>query len=127
MNSILGTWRLVAEDAWDGSGQPRPTLFGLMPLGTITFTWAGRMMCVLADGRPDPIDGQRAFGAYGGAYTFDGTRLEIKVDGAVEPAMVGTVQIRDARFDGHRLLLRPPVGFRGAEDVTREVTWERIA
>ena len=127
MNSILGVWRLVTETAWDASGRPQPNLFGLMPAGIITFSWTGRMMCMLSDGRPDPIDGPRAYGFYCGSYTFDGTRLVIEVDGALEPAMVGTSQIRDAHFDGHRLLLRPPIGFRGAEDVTREVTWERIA
>jgi hypothetical protein len=127
MNSIIGTWRLVAETAWDGAGQSKPTILGPLAIGLCTYTAAGRMMAVLSDGRRDPIDGPRAYASYCGTYTFDGSRVVTEVDGASEPSFREAAQIREVRFNGDRIAVRPPVGFRGADDVTREFTWERIA
>jgi len=85
------------------------------------------MMAALSDGRPGPIDGARAFVSYCGDYTFDGARLVTQVDGASDPVFFSEPQVRDARLEGNRLTLRPPVGFRGASDLVRELVWERIA
>lgn len=126
MDSIIGTWRLVSEAACNNSGQAEPTLFGSTPIGVLTFTPTGRIMYALCDGRPNLIDGSRAFAAICGTYTFDGTRMVYEVEGSANPDMRGSTQVRYARFDGDRLMLRPPVGFRGASDVTRELTWDRI-
>jgi hypothetical protein len=127
VDSIIGTWRLVSETAWNSSGQPEPTFYGPMPIGIAVFTATGRMMASFCDGRPNPIDGPRAFSAFCGTYTFDGTRMVYEVEEATRPDYRGSTQVRDARFDGNHLILRLPVGFRGATDVTRELTWERIA
>ena len=129
MDSIIGTWRLVAETAWNSSGQPEPTLLGPMPIGIAVFTATGRIMVSLCDGRPNPIGGPRAFTAACGTYTFDGTRMVYEVEESANPDILprGSTQVRDARFhDGDRLTLRHPVGFGGAPDVTLELTWERI-
>jgi hypothetical protein len=127
MGSLVGTWRLVSESARDANGQPQPTLFGPMPIGVATFTAAGRMMYVISDGRPDPIDGTRSYASSCGRFSFDGSRLVYHVDRSADPDLLGSAQVRDARFDGNRVFLRPPVGFGGASDVTRELVWERIA
>lgn len=103
MNSVIGTWHLVAETATDETGQPRPTLAGPLPLGFITFTAGGRMIVAVSDGRPDPIDGPRGFYSYCGSYTFDGARLITRVDGASDPRLRAAPQVRGAHFDG-----RPP-------------------
>ncbi len=126
MNSILGSWRLVKETATDPAGQAQPTLFGPMGIGIATFTTQGRMMAVLTDGRPGPIDGPRKHVSYCGDYTFDGVRLMTKVDGATDPRLLAEPQIRDARFEAGRLILRPPIGFRASAGVVRELIWERI-
>ena len=127
MNPLVGVWRLVAENAWSAAGEPRPNLYGPMGMGLLTFTAAGRMMAMLSDGRPGPIDGARAFVSYCGDYTFDGARLVTQVDGASDPVFFSEPQARDARLEGNRLTLRPPVGFRGASDLVRELVWERIS
>ncbi len=127
MNSLVGVWRLVAENAFGAGGAPRPGLYGLMGMGLFTFTPDGRMMAALSDGRPGPIDGRRAFVSYCGDYTFDGARLVTNVDGASDPIFLSEPQIRDASLEGNRLTLRPPVGFRGPSDLVRELVWERIS
>jgi hypothetical protein len=128
MNSVIGTWRLVAETATDEAGQPRPTLVGPLPLGFITFTAAGRMIVAVSDGRPDPIDGPRSFYSYCGSYTFDGTRLVTRVDGASDPRLRAAPQVRGTHFDGDRLTLRLLDGFfPDADRVMRELTWGRVA
>lgn len=128
MNSVIGTWHLVAETATDETGQPRPTLAGPLPLGFITFTAGGRMIVAVSDGRPDPIDGPRGFYSYCGSYTFDGARLITRVDGASDPRLRAAPQVRGAHFDGDRLTLRLLDGFfPDADHVVRELTWNRIA
>jgi hypothetical protein len=98
----------------------------LRPIGIVAFTATGRIIASLCDGRPNSIGGPRAFSAFCGTYTFDGTRMVYEVEESANPDYRGSTQVRDARFDGNRLMLRPPMGFRGAPDVTREPTWERI-
>jgi Lipocalin-like domain len=127
MSPLVGVWRLVAENAWSAAGEPRPNLYGPMGMGLLAFTAGGRMMAALSDGRPGPIDGRRAFVSYCGDYTFDGARLVTRVDGASDPVFLTEPQVREARLEENRLTLRPPVGFRGARDLVRELVWERIS
>ena len=128
MNSVIGTWHLVAETATDDTGQQRPPLVGPMPLGVITFTAAGRMIVAVSDGRPDPIEGPRGYYSYCGSYSFDGTHLGTHVDGASDPRLRAAPQVRAAQFDGDRLTLRLSDGFfPDADRVVRELIWDRIA
>jgi hypothetical protein len=127
MTPLVGVWRLVVENAWGAAGEPRRNSFGPMGMGLLTFTPNGRMMASLCDGRPSPIDGARAFVSYCGDYTFDGAKLVTRVDGASDPLFLSEPQVREARLEGNRLTLRPPVGFRGASDLARELVWERIS
>ena len=127
MDPLVGVWRLVAENAWGAAGEPRRNTFGPMGMGLLAFTAGGRMMAALSDGRRGPIDGARAFVSYCGDYTFDGARLVTQVDGASDPVFFSEPQVRDASLEGDRLTLRPPVGFRGASDLVRELVWERIS
>jgi hypothetical protein len=56
-----------------------------------------------------------------------GARLVTKVDAASDPARIGSEQVRDARFDGDRMILRPPPRRSGDRTEQRELTWELIA
>ncbi len=127
MSNLVGIWRLVVENAWGEAGEPSPNLYGPMGMGLLTFTRQGRMMAALSDGRSGPIDGVRAFASYCGSYVFDGARLVTHVDGASDPVFFSEPQVRVARLEGNRLSLRPPVGFRGAAGLVRELVWERIS
>ncbi len=128
MRSIVGTWRLIAAAADDGKGRPLPPPYGGQGMGRVTFSADGRMMSVVCDGRPElPPGVQREYSSYCGNYTFDGTRLVTKVDAASDPARIGSEQARDVRFEGDRMILRPPLRRSGAGIEQRELTWELIA
>ncbi len=124
---IIGHWRLVETRAWDAAGAPLPNPYGPLPLGIVTLTAEGRMLAVLSDGRPDlPPGTKRDYRSYIGAYSFDGTTLHTVVDGADEPAWLGSDQIRAARFEAGRMILRPPPRVIGGVEVHRELAWQRL-
>ena len=128
MRSIVGTWRLVAAAAHDGSGQPLPPPYGAKGMGRVAFSADGRMMSVVCDGRRElPLGVQRDYSSYCGNYTFDGAQLVTTVDAASDPARIGSEQVRDVRFDGDRMILRPPPRRSGDRTEQRELTWELIA
>lgn len=128
MPDIVGTWRLVAGIARDAAGNVLAAPFGPKAMGRVVFNADGRMMAVLCDGRPSlPPGTPRDYSSYCGNYTFDGSRLVTRVDAASDPTRIGTDQVREVRFEGDRMVLRPPPrqGATGPEQ--RELTWERIA
>jgi hypothetical protein len=118
----------VAAAAHDGNGQPLPPPYGAKGMGRVAFSADGRMMSVVCDGRPElPVGVHRDYSSYCGNYTFDGARLVTKVDAASDPARIGSEQVRDVRFDGDRMILRPPPRRSGDRTEQRELSWELIA
>ncbi len=127
MPDIVGTWALLAAVARDAAGNVLPAPYGPQAMGRVVFNAEGRMMAVLCDGRTSlPPGTTRDYSSYCGNYTFDGERLVTRVDAASDPARIGTDQVRDVRFDGERMILRPPPRQSSSGPEQREVTWERI-
>jgi hypothetical protein len=128
MRSIVGTWKLVAVAARDQNGNKVPDPYGGKPMGRVVFNAEGRMMAVTCDGRPDlPPGAKREYSSYIGTYSFDGSRLVTRVDGASDPSRVGSDQVRGVRFEGERIVLSPPPRQTDSGEQFRELTWERIA
>lgn len=128
MRDLVGTWRLVAAKSHDPDGRPLPLPYGPQAIGRIVFTADRRMIAALCDGRAElPTGAKREYGGYCGDYTFDGTTLTTHVDAAPNLALIGTAQVRGVRFEGERMVLRPPP--RAIDGVLhhRELTWERIS
>jgi hypothetical protein len=85
-------------------------------------------MVAVSDGRPElPAGTKREYGGYCGDFTFDGTTLTTNVDAAPNPALIGTAQSRGVRFEGERMVLRPPPREIDGVMHHRELTWERIS
>ena len=128
MTSVTGTWRLVRAVSRDGTGQELPAPYGGHGMGRVVLEADGRMMAVLCDGRRDiPGGGPREYNSYCGNYTYDGRQLITKVDAASDPSRIGTDQVRDVRFEGSLMILRPPArNYRGPVE-QRELYWEKIA
>lgn len=127
MSDIIGTWRLIGETAVGMDGRPQPTLFGDLPLGVWTFDRSGRNALVAVEGQRIPAGPKRMFLSYSGPFEFDGIQLTTYVDVSSDTKIVGVPQVRDVRFVEDRMILAPPLGYRGQTDVRRELTWLKIA
>lgn len=128
MTNVTGTWRLVRAVARDANGNELPAPYGGHPMGRVVLGADGRMMAMTGDGRRElPAGATREYSTYCGNYAFDGRQLVTRVDAASDPARVGTDQVRDVRFEGDLMVLRPPLRPYGGQPEQRELYWERIA
>ena len=129
MQSIVGTWKLVAAAARDRNGNALPEPYGGGGMGRVAFSADGRMMAVVCDTRPTlPSGVERGYSSYCGNYTFDGEKLVTRVDAASDPSRIGSDQVREVSFlDANRMILRPPPRHTGAGEEYRELTWQRLA
>jgi lipocalin-like protein len=128
VESIVGTWRLVATKAHDDAGKDLPAPYGPKAMGLVVFQPDGRMMAVLCDGRAHlPGDEPRQFVSYAGNYTFDGRTLVTKVDASSDPSRIGGEQVRQVRFEDGRMALNPPRRLFAGLMQHQELTWERVA
>jgi hypothetical protein len=87
------------------------------------------MVAVVCDSRPElPAGAEREYNSYCGTYTFDGARLVTKVFANSDPDRLGGDQVRDIRFEGKYLVMRPPARLvPGKPAEQREIWWEKIA
>jgi hypothetical protein len=128
MTSVHGTWRLVRAVARDADGKELPAPYGGHPMGRVMLGADGRMMAVTCDGRREiPGGAKREYGSYCGNYTFDGKQLITRVDAAADPSRIGSDQVRDVRFEGELMVLRPPARTYGGAPEQRELYWEKIS
>ena len=134
---IVGGWRLVRwEVVYDGERRTLP--FGADAVGLLTYTADGHMSaCIMAGGRapfptPNPRDAaaeERAraydgYFSYAGRWRLSGRRVLHDVEIALNPAMVGSTQVRDARRSGRRIELSALEAVRGGTRFHR-LLWER--
>lgn len=128
MSGLTGTWRLVRATSAAADGTVMPPPYGGEGMGRVVLGADGRMMAVLCDGRATLPAGQaREYSSYCGNYTYDGKQLITRVDAASDPARVGSDQVRDVRFEGELMVLRPPLRSYGPKVEQRELYWEKIA
>jgi len=118
---IIGTWQLLDEAATEAGGRPLPRLYGAEPLGSVTFTAAGRFAAILSDGGQGQAP--RAMTAFCGRYGPEGATLLLHAEASTNPAHLAEPQRREVVLDGERLQLvaRAPNG------ATRIFTWGRLA
>lgn len=126
--AVTGTWRLVRALSRDASGNELPAPYGGQPMGRVVLTADGRMMAVVCDGRRQvPGSEKREYSSYCGNYTYDGKQLITRVDAASDASRIGSNQVRDVRFEGELMVLRPPPRNHDGTLAQRELFWEKIA
>jgi hypothetical protein len=124
MPSLVGIWKLVECRAFDDAGGELPSPLGPQPMG-VAIIDGERIMAMGSDGRVElPQETKRAFVAYCGRYTFDGTKLATRVDGASGPDMMED-QVRHIRFDGSKRMVAVPVSRLFGRGGGLELVWER--
>lgn len=126
---LIGTWALLRGTCTAADGTPRPEPYGPQGMGRVSFSPDGYMVAVVCDCRTDlPSGAEREYNSYCGAYTFDGRRLVTKVFANSDPRRLGADQVRDIRFEGDLLVMRPPPSAEpGRVGDQREIWWEKIA
>jgi Lipocalin-like domain len=129
LDTIVGTWRLVAAS---------PT--SPLRAGYITYTGDGRMSAIVSHGGRKPLSsGDRisasveeraeAFAtlfAYAGSYNVVDDKVVHHVEIASVENWVNTDLTRLVRFDGDRLSLMTPPTSVGGKILTTELVWERV-
>jgi lipocalin-like protein len=133
--SLVGTWRLLSYETRDAGGRTgRP--YG-DAVGRLEYDGNGNMAGqVMRPGRAsvevgdDVARQMRAaylgYIAYFGTYEIasDAHTVVHHVQGALNPAWVGTDRVRAMRFEGERLILSTVV-LKAGQTVTHVLTWER--
>jgi hypothetical protein len=138
--TIEGTWKLISSQRTNLATGITANTLGPDPQGFVIYGRDGHMMVLIVQGgrpRADSIekisnsDRERLFSsmlAYAGTYKFDGTTIEHHIDVSWNEVWSNTVQIRDVRKDGDRLIYttRPaPSPVDGSMGVAT-VIWERV-
>lgn len=138
-DSVVGTWKLVSFSGVAANGEAKH-LMGDKPIGFLTYTTDGRMSVIItAENRkllsvPDRIaapiaERAEAFStliAYAGRYSMNGERITHRVEASAMPNQVGTDQVRTAKLEGERLILRTPPIVQGGVEIRSELIWERL-
>lgn len=120
--SLVGAWQLqrweiVREVA--GQGRIASLPFGAGAVGLLLYTADGWMSAtIMAEGRrpfsranprsASAVERAAAFDgyfSYAGRWSVEGSRVRHEVTVALNPAMVGTLQLREARLAGRTLTL----------------------
>ena len=97
-------------------------------MGRLALNADGRMISVICDGRPViPPGEQREYTSDCGNFRLEGGQLITRVDAAADPERISTDQVRDVRFEGGLMILRPPLKPYGARVEQRELHWKKIA
>lgn len=136
---IVGGWRLLRwEVVYDGD--ERTTLpFGPDPVGLLTYTHDGQMSaCIMAAGRhsfgtANPRDAGAAdraraydgYFSYAGRWRIAGHRVIHDVEIALNPGMVGSTQVRDAKLDGRTLELSALETLANGSTRLHRLLWQR--
>ena len=114
--TLDGTWKLISSQRTNQATAVTTDTFGANPQGFIMYNRDGHMMVLLtqtgrprADGFEKMTDQQRqqlysSMIAYAGTYKFDGKTIEHHIDISWNELWSGTVQIRDVKREGDRLI-----------------------
>jgi hypothetical protein len=112
---LSGTYKLISSTRTILETGEVKDSYGKHPKGYVMYGKDGRMLVLIThDGRPKPsrtdmtdqdrADQYRTLNGYGGTYTFYGDRIEHHIDIAVNETRVGSIEIREVKRDGNRLI-----------------------
>ena len=137
---LCGSWRLVSyQRTLVDTGETRD-FFGSAPQGLLNYSPDGRMIVIVVKQprlRPaepsriterDRAELHQSMVAYAGTYTFDGKTVTHHVEISWNELWTSTDQIRNARIEGHRLILStdPLTDPADGKRITAVLVWERI-
>lgn len=136
--NITGVWNLVSLKAQEVKSKISYPAFGQRPIGQLVYTAEGYMNVVFTSSGRTPlseagvdksVEAAKLFEtmtAYAGTYKVSGQIVTHHVNVAGDPSWVGSDQVRKARIEGDKLVLRstPTVG-RDGREYEVELVWGR--
>jgi hypothetical protein len=137
-SALIGAWRLVRwEIAYDDGRRSYP--FGEHAVGLLTYTADGFMAATImlpgrtalstanprAAGVAERATAFDGYFSYAGRYRALGRRVIHEVELALNPAMTGTVQVREARRVGRTLELSAEEPLAGGGSRRHRLLWHR--
>ena len=139
---LAGTWELVSFKVITADGRAGDTSMGPNPVGWITYDGGGHMCVQIArSGRPNFSSTDGFSGnpdeekvAYEGYIAYCGAYVVNEAEGFVThhlafslyPNWTGTDQKRFFQLAGGQLTLTTPPFFRGGQQLTARLVWERL-
>jgi len=134
---LLGGWRLVSWEVESEGAVRRP--FGDHPTGLLCYTFDGWMSaCIASAERPALSAGSprqssaeeqaaafTTYFTYAGRYDVVGEDVVHHVEVALNPAMVGTDQVRRVALDGDTLMLSAGEPVSDGAVRSHRLTWQR--
>lgn len=139
-DELYGTWQLVSWKRTVVSTGETSDMFGKAPKGYLTYGRDGRVLCIMVhDKRPnvpdvtkmtdqERVDLYKTLIAWGGTYIYDGKTIRSKIDISWNESWNGTVQVRNVKFEGNRMIqsAEPAVGALDGKLRTSVFVWERV-
>ncbi|NJO66878.1 MAG: lipocalin-like domain-containing protein [Leptolyngbyaceae cyanobacterium RM1_405_57] len=144
-NPLIGIWKLISVTAIHLDGTVAQDVYGVNPMGYITYTAEGHMMVMFAKGDRPLLSGDpnspfalesipseelaqafSSFNAYAGTYTINSNTVHHHLTLTSIPNRVGTTLVRAFTVRGDRLTLKTPETRSGGIAKNFELTWERI-
>lgn len=144
---LLGTWKLISAIAILPDGTIEPDVYGVNPVGYITYAPEARMMVMFASSdraflsidvkSPLGKDIQlvplaelaqafTSFNAYAGTYELNGNTVIHHIEIASIPNRVGTDLVRTFNLNGDRVSLKTPPTLSDGVLKVFELVWERV-
>jgi hypothetical protein len=141
--SVVGVWRLVTREDYDGSGhRVIDPVLGPDPAGILCFSpsrfsaqFMRRDRGAAGAAAPGPTGAAAAnnsvasngYDAYFGSYVVDGRTglITVHLEGAITPSNIGLSLTREIRAFGDRLWIRLATTTPDGVPITRTLTFER--
>jgi hypothetical protein len=146
-NPLIGIWKLLSATAIHPDGTIVSEIYGMNPVGYITYTGEGQMMVMFSRSDRLPLSQQiqspfsqemnavpieelaqafMSFSAYAGTYTLNGNTVSHHLTIASIPNRVGTTLVRTFAINGNQITLRTPETICDCVTTVFELVWERV-
>lgn len=138
-HDLIGSWLLVEWQIAYPDGRAPSWPFGQDAVGLIVYGADGWMSATMSRRRRTPLSAVSALQAddaskasafqeyltYSGRWHLDGQRIAHDVEMSLNPALLGTRQWREARFDGAQLVLVADEAIGAGRQRHHEIRWRR--
>jgi hypothetical protein len=145
-HALVGTWQLVSITALQANGAVTADVYGVSPVGYLTYTATGHMVVLFSRGDRPLLSGNptspfslesvpvaelgqafASFSAYAGTYTVEGNAVHHHLSVASIPNRVGATLVRSFVLSGDSLTLTTPETQAQGIATAYRLVWQRAS